>query len=458
MAARELLVKQVKDLFAKAEQTTEDLDAIEKANDEIKALDAEIVRLKSIEDIRKANAEREAEIATLGQRPELGNSAPTFAEKTGIVPVEFKLSRPENFLKITNDLEKAQTKAYRMGHFLLATLGNNAKSQAWCAKNGIELRSQSETDNAAGGFLVPAEFDNDLIVLREIYGVFRKYAKKSTMRSDTKMVPRRTGGLKAYWVTDGQGITESQKGWDMVTLIAKKLACLALYSSELNEDAIIDITNDLAGEIAYAFALTEDFAGFVGDATSAYGGITGVTNKFLGLSATVANIAGLYVASGAGYANNWDSITLKDFGKLKGLCPQYALQKDAAWYCSQAFYSDVMEALMLAAGGVTAMEVAMGRKELTFMGYPVRISQAMPQSSAQNQIPVFFGDLSLAALFGDRRETTIATSSEYRFANDQLAIKGTERVDIIVHDIGNADAVAANRKVGPLVAMITPNA
>jgi hypothetical protein len=60
---------------------------------------------------------------------------------------------------------------------------------------------------------------------------------------------------------------------------------------------VINMGDDLAGEIAYAFALKEDQCGFIGDGTSTYGGMQGVCTKIKGLSGTIANIAGLVVAT-----------------------------------------------------------------------------------------------------------------------------------------------------------------
>jgi HK97 family phage major capsid protein len=79
----------------------------------------------------------------------------------------------------------------------------------------------------------------------------------------------------------------------------------------------------------------------------------------------------------------------------------------------------------------------------------------MPSVEANSQVAALLGDLSLAALFGDRRMTTIAMSEHANFANDEWAIRGTERYDINVHDVGNADATAANRVAGPMVGLIT---
>jgi HK97 family phage major capsid protein len=79
----------------------------------------------------------------------------------------------------------------------------------------------------------------------------------------------------------------------------------------------------------------------------------------------------------------------------------------------------------------------------------------MPKSPAVSQVCALLGDLSLAASFGSRRDTNIAVSEHSRFANDEIEIKGTERFDINVHDVGNASATAGSRVEGPIVGLIT---
>jgi HK97 family phage major capsid protein len=92
---------------------------------------------------------------------------------------------------------------------------------------------------------------------------------------------RRASGVTAYYVGENASITESQKGWDQITLTAKKLACLTRISTELAEDAAINVADDLAREMAYALATAEDTAGWNGDGSSTYAGITGVKTKFV---------------------------------------------------------------------------------------------------------------------------------------------------------------------------------
>ena len=360
--------------------------------------------------------------------------------------------------------DNAAERAHRFGQWILAMRGVSAgmsnegafkRSLSFCNDNGIVVsRAMSEGVNESGGFLVPEEFGNDLIDLREIYGVFRRNAKIVPMASDSRSDPRRTGGLTAYFAGEGDAITASDKSWDRVNLAAEKLTCLARYSNEVNEDAVISMGDDLAGEIAYAFATKEDACGFIGDGTDTYGGMQGVTTKIKGLNGTIANIAGLTVATGTGYASSYGAIVLTDFEAVVGNLPVYADTARAKWYVHKSFYWNVMARLALAAGGVTGSEIE-GSRTKRFLGYDVEFVQILPKTPAVSQVAALLGDLSLAASFGSRRDTTIAVSEHSRFANDQLEIRGTERFDINVHDVGNASATAGLRVAGPIVGLIT---
>ena len=363
-----------------------------------------------------------------------------------------KITLPANvkrFGKMRNF--KTVEEAYAFGRWAMAALWGSEKSAEWCKTNGFAIaKAQTEGVNSAGGFLVPDQFENTLIDLREMYGVFRANARVAPMTADTLSIPRRTSGLTTYWVGENEEITESQKGWDRVNLTAKKLGVLTKYSSELAEDAIISIADDLAGEIAYAFALKEDQCGFLGDGSATYSGIMGVSPALKALSATIANIAGLVVSANDTMAD----FTLAEFNNVVGKLPTFGDTPNTRWYMHKTVYHTVCEKLKLAAGGNTSADIAAGGTP-RFIGYDVVFTQVMPKTDAVSQIDALLGDLSLASTFGDRRQTTIATSEHIYFAEDELGIRGTERFDINVHDVGNASATAASREPGPIVGLIS---
>ena len=60
---------------------------------------------------------------------------------------------------------------------------------------------------------------------------------------------------------------------------------------------------------------------------------------------------------------------------------------------------------------------------------------------------MFFGDLMQGVYFGSRRGVTLAVDSSVYFASDALAVRGTERYDIVVHDRGDASTSGGIIKV-----------
>jgi HK97 family phage major capsid protein len=211
-------------------------------------------------------------------------------------------------------------------------------------------------------------------------------------------------------------------------------------SSEINEDAVINLADDLAAEIAYAFSNAEDTNGFNGDGTSTYGGIWGATVKIND---------GNHAASIHTAATNNDSFgefTLTDFHGVVGKLPLYA-RMNAKWYISAAGFANSMERLAYAGGGNTTSHIT-GGTGLAFLGYPVVLSQVLNTSlvgtPASGTIACLFGDLRLSTAFGSRRGVTVAMSEHRYFDTDQIGIRGTQRVDI------------NNHSLGPLIALKTP--
>jgi HK97 family phage major capsid protein len=174
--------------------------------------------------------------------------------------------------------------AYRSGQWLLATVGQNERAQRWCRENGLGecLTRVATTDvDSAGGYVVPTEMEQSIIDLRAMYGLARRLCRRRPMGSDTRSVPKRTGGVTAYFIQeDNSGVTASDKSWGNVNFVAKTLAALSLISRNLEEDSIIDVVDDLAREQAYAFAVKEDQCWLIGDGTSTYGGMQGLKTMF----------------------------------------------------------------------------------------------------------------------------------------------------------------------------------
>ncbi len=462
MTLKELLVEiEQKDTALKAlldkdpeGLSLEDAAELKSLDGELERLTADATALRSVEELRQRAQARTA-LAKTAANPFPHASGTAILEKAGDEGVTRVFATPRTLSKARNfkdrDGKSAEEWAYRAGMWIFAELKGSPRAQQYCKEHGIGTKAHAEDIQSAGGALVPDEFEATLIDLREQFGVFRRYANVRSMIRETLIIPRRTGGLTAFAVGEGTSITESTKSWDNVELVARKWAVLAKLTTELSEDAIIDVANDLAGEIAYAFSDKEDDCGWNGDATAAFHGITGVRTKLLNLSATRANIAGLIIGTG----NLWSELLLTDFEAVVGRLPQYADTPRTAWFAHRAFWANVMQKLALAAGGVSAREVIQGTGTPYFLGYPVVVSQRMPSVEANDQVCVLFGDLSQGVLFGDRRSTTLALSEHSDFASDLIAVRGTERMDINFHSPGNQSATASLRVPGPVVGLLT---
>jgi HK97 family phage major capsid protein len=227
-----------------------------------------------------------------------------------------------------------------------------------------------------------------------------------------------------------------------VQLNAKKLGAQCKFSSEYAEDAIIDVAEDLASEIAYAFAEKEDDTLFNGDGTSTYGGITGVRVKIIDGN------HGAGAIDAASGTNTYAEVAQVDLDSIMAPLPQFALP-GARWYASQPGKALVFDSLAAAAGGTTMMQMG-DRPQPAYLGYPIAISQKMSVSTGdlENVAMLLFGDLSMAATMGDRRGFRVRLLEERYAELDQLAVVAFERFDIVVHDLGDGTTA------GPIVALI----
>jgi HK97 family phage major capsid protein len=339
--------------------------------------------------------------------------------------------------------ECAVDRAHRNGQFFLATIYGSKKAQDWCHDNGIVLRTQTEGVASAGGYLTPEEISNDIIILRNDYGLARRALRVMPMGRDTINIPKLTGALTMYFTGEGTVATSSDPTWGNVRLSAKKASILTLYSSELDEDAVISIGDLLTGEIAYAYAQGEDNCLFSGDGTSTYGNIQGLRTIF---NNGVSSLAGA-VDAASGH-DTMAEIDATDLAAVQGKLPQYVYTRGTpAWYCSQTMWANVFERLIGASGGVTK-DQASGRTIREYNGYPVEITPAMlaPAASttdASDVAMILFGDLNMSVAMGERRGMTLSRSTEYKFAEDLIAIKGTERFDINCHNTGDTSTAGS---------------
>jgi HK97 family phage major capsid protein len=347
---------------------------------------------------------------------------------------------------------KAEINAYRSGRFLAATVFDHAASRQWCREHGIDLRIDTEVDsramsesiNTAGGFLVPDEFENTIIDLREEYGSARRNLRIKPMASDHSNEPKKANGLTAHPVGENTQLTESEQGWGNVELTAKKWGVLTRISSEISEDSLISLADDLANDMALAFAISEDEACIDGDGSSDYHGLMGIRTKMVD-----GDHAYSYVGALATH-DLWSEFDEADLLRCMGALPKYA-RRGAKWHCSPLARVAVFDRLLRAAGGNTNANLAAGQPA-SYNGYPIEEWEAMPSVDSggvlNDVVAIIFGNMAMSSKMGVRRGITIKRLEERYAEYDQIGIMATERFTINHHTIDGGGT-----KRGPIVGM-----
>jgi len=280
-----------------------------------------------------------------------------------------------------------------------------------------------------GSILVRPEFSSSLLRNVEEHGVFRQDALVWPMGSDTVYIPRRSGGLTVYWEGEGDPGAETDPTFQLLGMTAKKMMLLHQYSSELSEDAAIELADILMFEIALAIATEEDRIGFNGDGS---GGNSPGFAGYVGLLGAAANATAAtcdstfvpFLVTGDAGADLTTEITEAKLRTMTGLLHTWA--QNAKWYMHRSVHADCDGIQMGTAGG-SVVRYQDG-KSASIMGYPIRHVEAMPVSpSAASTKVLALGDLRKSWILGDRRRVEVQTSEHYAFNTDQLTVRATAR-------------------------------
>lgn len=337
--------------------------------------------------------------------------------------------------KAPNGFDTAE-QAYRAGKWIAAEIYGNQDAKRWCQDYGVERRVMTGISPISGSAIVPIEFSSALINLKEQYGMARRKCRIWPMGTDTTLVPRRTGGVTAYFVGEESAPTASDVNLDNVQLNPRTLACLTRISKELEADAMITVAGLVAEEMGYALAVKEDQCLFLGDGTSTYGGIVGLITACAAATATISTALTANTA--------FSTLDMVDFEAMIGMLPEFpGIQPE--WYISKVGWAASMMRLADAAGGNTALDIEGVRRQV-FLGYPVNFMQAMNTTVAA-QVSTnglcYLGDLRMACTLGNRQEISIEADASRYFEYRQIGVQAYERFDINVHDVGDTSIAGA---------------
>lgn len=146
----------------------------------------------------------------------------------------------------------------------------------------------SESVDQDGGYLVPEEFEKEIIKGLDAANVIRGLAKVFTTHHDRK-IPLAIGRSVANWTLENAPFTESNPTFGQKQIDAFKLTDLIRLSSELLQDSEFNLEEYIAAEFARAFGVAEEEAFCVGTGVNQPTGIFTANGGEVGVTAAATN-------------------------------------------------------------------------------------------------------------------------------------------------------------------------
>jgi len=281
----------------------------------------------------------------------------------------------------------------------------------------MEAKDLIEAVGASGGFLVPTEYREELLMWEPDASIVRQRATTIPMRrrairiptldqtTTTAGQPHWWGGVLAYWTEEATSKTESEPKFRQIELVAHKLVCYTEAGDELLADAAISLEAFLSAAFSGVINWEEEDAFINGTGA---GQPLGILN------------AGVTIAQTRAAANQ---INLQDcvrmYEQFQGRSP--------IWMASRNILSNLMLLNGPAANpSYVFMPSARDAMPAYLLGIPLFFSEHCPALGTT-------GDLILADwskyLIGDRQAITVDSSKHYRFQYDLTAWRAVKRVD-----------------------------
>ncbi len=287
-------------------------------------------------------------------------------------------------------------------------------SNAYREDFGAHLRGKrpvhnvlSEGVQADGGYLVPEEFERQIVTGLDEANVVRGLAKVITTSAERK-IPVAATHSAAQWTAENGAYTESDPTFEQKTIDAYKLTDLVKVSIELLQDSMFDLESYIAAEFARAFGIAEEQAFCVGTGSGQPTGIFTANGGTVGVTAAAANaitadeIISLVYALKSPYRRNakflMNDATVSMIRKLKDNNGAYLWQPSI-----QAGEPDRL------------------------LGYELFTSPYVPAVAA-GALTAAFGDFKNYWI-ADRSGRTVQRLNELYSANGQVGFVATERVD-----------------------------
>lgn len=315
--------------------------------------------------------------------------------------IEAELSKPVNQPIIAQPERRESEKQGRASNAYKEDFGRHLRG-----KSPIH-NVLSESSDQDGGYLVPEEFERDVISGLDEANVVRSLAKVITTQNDRK-IPVAVGHSAATWTAENAAYTESNPTFGQKVIDAYKLTDLIRVSVELLQDAAFPLEQYIANEFARAFGIAEEQAFCVGTGSGQPTGIFTADGGQVGVTAAATN-----------------AITADELINLV-----YSLKapyrRNAKFLMNDATISQIRK--LKDGNGVYLWQPSLQAGEPDkLLGYDLYTSPYAPTMAA-DAFTVAFGDFKNYWI-GDRAGRTVQRLNELYATNGQIGYVATERVD-----------------------------
>lgn len=278
----------------------------------------------------------------------------------------------------------------------------------------------SEGVDANGGYLVPTEFERQIVTALDENNVIRSVANVIKTAAERK-IPVAASHVAAQWTAENGAYTESNPTFAQKAIDAYKETALAKVSIELLQDSMFSVEAYLANEFGRAFGILEEEAFCVGTGT---GQPTGIFNAYDDDAPVGGEINVITGTSGA--VKGDDLISL-----IYALKAPY--RKNAKFLMKDSSVAEIRK--LKDGNGVYMWQPSLqaGQPD-KLLGYDLLTSAYAPEIAA-NALPVAFGDFH-SYWISDRSGITIQRLNELYSANGQVGFIATKRCDgkTILHE------------------------
>jgi HK97 family phage major capsid protein len=310
---------------------------------------------------------------------------------------------------------KADPDHKSFGDFLLA-IKRNDKTRLKSV-----YKAMGEDSGAAGGYLVPEEFHNRLLMVAENMGIIRPRATVIPVKSDSGKIPSLdqyttptagsgetalAGGVTAGWAGEGSAGSATDAAFKQIEYNIKKIAGHTKVQNELIADSAQTVEAILVNVFGMAISALEEMAFLRG---SGAGAPLGVLN------------AGCAVSVGATSSGKFQLIdALNMLQKFK------SISGEGIWIAHRNLIPQFNN-FSVATGGVDYVQPREG-VPANLLGYPVLYSEHVPQvAHTGGGMPILIDPKSYVIF--DRAQTSIAFSEHAGFTSDQGTWRFTKRLD-----------------------------